>query len=83
MRRSRPRLILTDSVIEALGGAGALTRKLGFNHASRIANWAITGIPRSAWPELLDLARHEGLPITMATLRGAEAETGGSRRCAA
>jgi hypothetical protein len=59
-------------IIEALGGEVKVAEDLGFKYRSRVANWRHNGIPRTLWPEILDLAKHNGVELSLETLRRSE-----------
>jgi len=61
------------AIIDALGGDAKLAADLGFQYRSRVANWRHNGIPRSVWPEVLDLAQARGIDLSWETLRAIEA----------
>lgn len=61
-------------IIEALGGTGPITARLGFKYQSRVANWVHIGIPRKQWPEVLDFAAEKGIELSFDELRASEAE---------
>lgn len=60
-------------IIEALGGEVKVAESLGFKYRSRVANWRTIGIPRQQWPEIIDLAKTQGVDgITFDLLRQIE-----------
>jgi DNA-binding transcriptional regulator YdaS (Cro superfamily) len=48
--------ITADTVIDDLGGTGALARALGLSDPT-ISCWRRNGIPAERWPEIVRLAR--------------------------
>lgn len=63
-----------QDIIDAFGGGGILCADLGYRHPSRISNWKKTGIPRSVWPDLLDLGRKRRVRgLNLDALRAANA----------
>lgn len=73
-RPSTPR-----DVIAAFGGPTSLSERLHCR-PSAVSNWNREGIPKSRWPDLVELARERRIRgITIATLRQI-AETHAQRR---